>query len=55
MMSAYFDSIPKTLEEAAWIDGVSRFGAFLRIVLGNSLPGILSVRSSLPCCPGMTF
>jgi multiple sugar transport system permease protein len=43
MMSAYFDTIPKSLEEAAWIDGASRFGAFLNIVLRNSLPGILSV------------
>ncbi|WP_349959468.1 carbohydrate ABC transporter permease [Rhizobium sp. ZPR3] len=42
MMAAYFDGIPTDLEEAAWIDGCSMFGAFLRIVLPNSLPGILS-------------
>jgi len=42
MMAAYFDSIPVTLEEAAWIDGASVFTGFLRIVLRNSLPGILS-------------
>ena len=42
MMAAYFDSIPIALEEAAWIDGASVFGAFRRIVLRNSLPGILS-------------
>ncbi|NLS00736.1 carbohydrate ABC transporter permease [Rhizobium sp. P38BS-XIX] len=42
MMAAYFDTIPADLEEAAWIDGCSVFGAFLRIVLPNSLPGILS-------------
>ena len=42
MMAAYFDSIPITLEEAAWIDGASVFGSFTRIVLRNSLPGILS-------------
>ncbi|MDX3925887.1 MAG: carbohydrate ABC transporter permease [Shinella sp.] len=42
MMAAYFDTIPVDLEEAAWIDGCSVFGAFLRIVLPNSLPGILS-------------
>jgi multiple sugar transport system permease protein len=36
------DSIPVSLEEAAWIDGASLFGGFLRIVLRNSLPGILS-------------
>lgn len=42
MMAAYFDSIPITLEEAAWIDGCSVFGGFTRVVLRNSLPGILS-------------
>ncbi|MFD1719648.1 carbohydrate ABC transporter permease [Georgenia deserti] len=42
MMAAYYDSIPVTLEEAAWLDGCSVFGGFLRIVLRNSPPGILS-------------
>jgi multiple sugar transport system permease protein len=42
MMAAYFDSIPIALEEAAWIDGASVFGGFIRIVLRNSLPGVLS-------------
>jgi multiple sugar transport system permease protein len=42
MMAAYFDSIPISLEEAAWIDGASVLGSFSRIVLRNSLPGILS-------------
>jgi multiple sugar transport system permease protein len=42
MMAAYMDSIPRSLEEAAWIDGASVFGSFTRIVLRNSLPGILS-------------
>jgi multiple sugar transport system permease protein len=42
MMASYIDSIPTTLEEAAWIDGASLFTGFLRIVLRNSLPGILS-------------
>lgn|SRR5690606_88437 len=42
MMAAYYDSIPVALEEAAWIDGASLFGGFLRIVLRNSLPGVLS-------------
>lgn len=42
MMAAYFDSIPVTLEEAAWIEGCSVFGSFTRVVLRNSLPGILS-------------
>lgn len=33
LMSAFFESVPKELEEAARIDGCSRFGAFWRIVL----------------------
>lgn len=42
MMAAYFDSIPHALEEAAWVDGCSVFGSFTKIVLRNSLPGVLS-------------
>ncbi|WP_232820233.1 carbohydrate ABC transporter permease [Brachybacterium sp. YJGR34] len=42
MMAAYFDSIPASLEEAAWIDGCSVLGGFVRIILRNSLPGVLS-------------
>jgi multiple sugar transport system permease protein len=42
MMAAYMDSIPMSLEESAWIDGASLFGGFVRIVLRNSLPGVLS-------------
>lgn len=42
MMAAYIDSIPVSLEQAAWIDGASLFRGFRSIVLRNSLPGILS-------------
>jgi multiple sugar transport system permease protein len=42
MMAAYMDTIPISLEQAAWIDGASVFGGFVRIVLRNSLPGVLS-------------
>jgi multiple sugar transport system permease protein len=42
MMAAYIDTIPIALEEAAWADGTGIWGSFLRIVLRNSLPGILS-------------
>ncbi len=42
MMAAYFDSIPISLEEASWIDGCSVFGSFTKVVLRNSLPGVLS-------------
>ena len=42
MMAAYYDSIPVSLEEAAWMDGCSVFGGFMKVVLRNSLPGVLS-------------
>jgi multiple sugar transport system permease protein len=42
MMTAYFDTVPVTLEEAAWIDGASIFRGFVGIILPNSLPGLLS-------------
>jgi len=42
MMAAYYDSIPINLEEAAWMDGCSVFGGFMKVVLRNSLPGVLS-------------
>jgi multiple sugar transport system permease protein len=42
MLTSYFDTIPIALEEAAWMDGASVVGAFFRVVLRNSLPGVLS-------------
>jgi multiple sugar transport system permease protein len=42
MMAAYIDSIPISLEEAAWLDGCSVLGGFFRVVLRNCLPGVLS-------------
>ncbi len=42
MMAAYIETIPVALEEAAWVDGAGVWGSFSRIVLRNSLPGILS-------------
>ncbi|MPV48765.1 MULTISPECIES: carbohydrate ABC transporter permease [unclassified Pseudactinotalea] len=40
IMMSYFDSMPPDLEEASLIDGLTRIGAFLRIMLRLSLPGI---------------
>jgi multiple sugar transport system permease protein len=42
LMRGFFMSLPKELEESAFIDGCSRFGAFIRIILPLSLPGLLS-------------
>jgi multiple sugar transport system permease protein len=43
LLMGFFKTIPLELEDAALIDGCSRFGAFVRIVLPISLPGILTV------------
>ncbi len=40
MMQTFFDSVPKALEEAAWIDGCSVWGAFRRITLPLAAPGL---------------
>jgi ABC-type glycerol-3-phosphate transport system permease component len=42
MMMGYFDSIPKELDEAALIDGCSRFRTFRQIILPLTLPGLIS-------------
>lgn len=42
LMSNYFATIPKELEEAAWIDGCGRMNTFFRIIVPASYPIILS-------------
>ena len=38
----YFRTLPKELEEAAQIDGMSRFGIFFKIILPLSFPAIIT-------------
>jgi len=42
ILRPYFSKIPKTLEEAARIDGCSFLGALLRIIIPLALPGIIT-------------
>jgi multiple sugar transport system permease protein len=42
IMAGFFEDIPRELEEAALIDGCSRIGTFVRIVLPLSKPGIVA-------------
>jgi len=42
LMRGFFKSLPKELEESAMLDGCSRFGAFARIIVPISMPGVLS-------------
>ncbi len=43
ILKGYYDTIPRELEEAALIDGVSRLSAFWRIVLPLSTPALAIV------------
>lgn len=40
IMESFFRALPRELEEAAVIDGCSRFGALVRIVVPLAMPGI---------------
>lgn len=41
ILKNYFASMPKELEEAAYIDGCNRFTAFLRILVPIAFPGVI--------------
>lgn len=41
ILKNYFASIPKALEEAAYIDGCTRLSAFLRILIPVAKPGVI--------------
>ncbi len=43
LMMGFFKSVPKAIEEAAVVDGCSPLGAFLKVILPVSVPGILTV------------
>ena len=45
IMYGFFLSIPKEMEEAAMIDGCSRFSSFLKVVIPVSGPGLVAVTS----------
>lgn len=43
MMKNFIDSVPVSLEEAAWVDGSSRLGGLRRIIGPLMLPGIFTI------------
>jgi multiple sugar transport system permease protein len=43
LLAGFFGSIPRDLEEAAMVDGYSRFSAFTRVVLPLSVSGVIAV------------
>jgi multiple sugar transport system permease protein len=42
IMNAFFADLPPALEEAAMVDGATRFGAFWRVALPLTAPGIVT-------------
>ncbi|WP_326687405.1 MULTISPECIES: carbohydrate ABC transporter permease [unclassified Streptomyces] len=42
ILTAYIGSIPPELEEAAMVDGLSRFGAMIKVTLPLALPGVVT-------------
>jgi len=43
LLWGFFKQMPQDVEEAAMVDGCSRLGAFIRVVLPLTLPGIVTV------------
>jgi len=42
IMISFFENVPRDLEEAAFVDGATRVGAFMRVILPLSTPGIVA-------------
>ena len=42
ILISFFERIPKEIEEAAYVDGASRFQTFIRILLPVSAPGVMT-------------
>lgn len=43
LLMAFFKAVPRDIEDAAMVDGLSRFGAFVKVVMPVSTAGILTV------------
>jgi multiple sugar transport system permease protein len=43
LLMGFFKAIPRDLEDAAMVDGLTRFGAFVKLVIPISVSGILTV------------
>ncbi len=42
-MRSFFERIPAALEEASWVDGCTKFGGLIKIILPVMFPGIVAV------------
>lgn len=43
LMASFFDSVPKAIEEAAYIDGAGRLGILFKVVMPLVTPGVVAV------------
>ena len=43
MTKNFMDAVPMELEEAAWVDGTSRMGSMIKVVLPLMVPGLFTV------------
>jgi multiple sugar transport system permease protein len=43
LLMGFFKSIPRDLEDAAMVDGLTRWGAFVKLIIPMSVSGILTV------------
>ena len=43
MLTGYLNTLPQDLEQAAMVDGASRLGTLLRVIIPISIPGIVAV------------
>lgn len=43
VMKGFFEAIPMDMEEAGYLDGCSRWSAFIRITLPSAVPGIIAL------------
>lgn len=42
MLKSFFDTVPRAIDECALVDGCTPFGAFLRVILPLSVPGLVA-------------
>jgi len=43
LLTSYFQSIPKEIEEAALVDGCTRFGSLIKVIIPLARPGLVTV------------
>ncbi len=55
LLKGYFDTIPRSIDEAAKVDGAGNFSTFIRIILPNTLPMVAFLGVTSFTQPWMDF